>query len=211
MMKVTLTSDIHAVASSINVRSAAFTRPFIVAIDGRSGTGKSTFAAALAKHMNAVAIDGDDFYQGGTGIATDPLAKRASRCIDWRAQRTVLTTLRAGRSAAYHPFDWNRFDGNCVPAEHVVPSSPLILLEGVYSARPELADLLDFRILLQASAALRHERLLCREGAIGEWERRWHEAEDWYFANCVPIDGFDLVIEALIDDGDREARRPKCS
>lgn len=80
--------------------------PLIVAIDGRSGTGKSTLAKALARRLPAVVIEGDDFYAGGTQILGDPAAARAARCIDWQAQRPVLSALRQDHPARYHAFAW---------------------------------------------------------------------------------------------------------
>src|SRR5690625_4571547 len=41
------------------------TSPVIVAVDGRSGTGKSTLSAWMAAQLGALHIDQDDFYAGG--------------------------------------------------------------------------------------------------------------------------------------------------
>ncbi len=169
--------------------------PFVVAVDGRSGTGKSTLAKALAKRLPATVIEGDDFYAGGTGIEGDPPQSRAARCIDWQAQRRVLTALRAGQAASYHAFDWDTFDGSVAEeATHIAPAA-ILILEGAYSARPELRDLVDLTLLATVPDAVREERLLEREGEIGPWERQWHEAEDWYFAHAAPDSAFDLVLD----------------
>jgi uridine kinase len=169
--------------------------PLVVAIDGRSGTGKSTLAGALAERLGATVIEGDDFYAGGTGIEGDPPASRAARCIDWQAQRRVLTALRQGQGASYHAFDWEAFDGSPVTRPTEVAPAPMVILEGAYSARPELRDLLDLTILATVPAEVREARLRAREGEIGPWERQWHEAEDWYFAVAAPVTGFDLVLD----------------
>lgn len=198
-------SNVRSVASLIEARAGG-DRPIVVAIDGRSGVGKSTYAAELAGIVGATIIEGDDFYSGGIEIATDPPAARVGRCIDWRRQRAVLTMLRGGGPAAYRPFDWERFDGSVAAKERVVRPATVILLEGVYSGRPELSDLVDLRILLRAPNAVRQQRLLRREGRIGDWERRWHEAEEWYFAHQLPATGFDLVVETGSDGEDGETR-----
>lgn len=169
--------------------------PLVVAIDGHSGTGKSTLTEVLARRLSAAVIEGDDFYKGGTGIDGDPPKARAARCIDWRAQRLVLSALRQGQPAHYHAFDWDAFDGSTCGDATIIEPAPIILLEGVYSARPELRDLLDFSILVRIPAALRLARLSAREGAPGPWELQWHEAEDWYFTNAAPVSAFDLVLD----------------
>lgn len=46
-------------------------------------------------------------------------------------------------------------------------------------ASTDFADLLDVKILVLASDAVRRQRLTEREGSIGDWECQWHEAEEW--------------------------------
>ena len=71
-----------------------------------------------------------------------------------------------------------------------------MILEGVYSARSELADLLHLRVLLDTRAEIREARLLEREGEHrrGDWPARWSSAEDHYFAALMPPEAFDVVI-----------------
>lgn len=186
-------SALDRVIGLIELRGAG-SRPIVIAIDGKSGAGKSTFAAALAERTGAALIEGDDFFVGGVDLAGDDPASRARRCIDWKRQREVLAALRAGRHATYRAFDWQAFNGKlCDEAAQIEPK-PIIILEGVYAARRELADLVDLRVLLEAAESVRAERLLLREGAIGQWERQWHEAEDWYFRQAVRPADFDLIL-----------------
>lgn len=166
----------------------------MVAIDGRSGSGKSTLAAALAQTIDAAVVEGDDFYAGGIGLRNDSLTSRALACIDWTAQRTVLEALLAGEEACWHPFDWDAFDGTRSALPSRLGPRQLILLEGTYSARPELADLLGLRVLVTVSDAEREARLLMREGSIGPWERQWHEAEEHYFRTVMPVHHFDVIV-----------------
>ncbi len=59
---------------------------------------------------------------------------------------------------------------------------PIIILEGVYAPRPQLADLIDCKVPVTLANELREDCLLIREGAVGRWERQWQEAEAYYFA-----------------------------
>ncbi len=170
-------------------------RPCVVALDGRSGAGKSTLAKKLARVLDACVVDGDAFFDGGVDLRHDGPEAAARACIDWRRQRPVLEALRAGREARYHGFDWEAFDGSLEPHATRVPPAPFIVLEGVYAARPELADLVDLRVVLTVSFATRDARLAQREGSIGPWERQWHAAEDWYFAHAAPLSWFDAVVD----------------
>jgi len=87
-------------------------------------------------------------------------------------------------------------DGRLAAAVSAVPAD-IVVLDGAYSARPELADLFGLRVLLQVARATRRERLLLREGEHdrAEWEARWGEAEDLYFESVMPPEAFDLVID----------------
>jgi len=153
---------VERIAALVAGRSA----PLVVALDGRSGAGKSTLATAVAARLDATVVEGDDFYAGGTGEQWDVMtaAEKVEHVIDWRSQRPVLEALRRGQATDYHPYDWDGdIDG---PAAHVVTVEPahVVILDGAYSARPELADLLDLRVLLDVPAEVRRAQLLAREG-----------------------------------------------
>ncbi|MDZ4374043.1 MAG: hypothetical protein U1C74_21820 [Phenylobacterium sp.] len=187
-------AGISGLSDAIAQRAGQGLGPHIVGLDGRSGVGKSTVAAALAERLEAAVIAGDDFFAGGVAIRDDSPESRAAACIDWTRQRCVLEALRTGREADWRAFDWEAFDGRlCDRATRVAPR-PVVILEGVYSARPELHDLLDTRVLLTLPDSLRNTRLRNREGALGPWERQWQEAEDVYFAQIMPLDRFDLIL-----------------
>lgn len=91
--------DANTLADIIARSARQKVSPFIVAIDGRSGVGKSTIARALAERLDACVIEGDDFYAGGVDLRTDSPASRAVACIDWVRQRAVLESLLSGKLA----------------------------------------------------------------------------------------------------------------
>jgi uridine kinase len=183
-----------ALIAAIRERGSELARPCVVALDGRSGAGKSTLAAGIAAPLGASVLDGDDFFAGGVAVRSDAPQDRVRDCIDWKRQRPVLEALRAGRHATYAAFDWNAFDGRLAVAATIVEPRSVVLFTGVYAARPELADLVDLRILLRVSEATRVARLLAREGGISDWERQWHEAEEWYFTQVVPPHAFEVIL-----------------
>jgi len=74
----------------------------LVAIDGRSGTGKSTIAAALAVALQASVVPSDDFFAAHITDAewdARDAATRARDAIDWRRlRREAVEPLLAGHS-----------------------------------------------------------------------------------------------------------------
>lgn len=189
-----VTADVELLARFVAGTVGTRDRPSIVALDGRSGAGKSTLAAALARRLNAAVLEGDDFYAGGIEVRHDSPEMRAAACIDWTRQRPVLEALRAGREGVWRAFDWEAFDGRLCDVPTRLEPRPIVIIEGVYAARSELADLVDQRILVTAPDDLRGQRLEAREGSIGPWDRQWHEAEEFYFRHLMPPDQFDLVV-----------------
>jgi uridine kinase len=189
------TADLQPLAALVRERAGELARPCIVAIDGRSGAGKSTLAARLAQVLDAIVLDGDGFFAGGVDVRGDGPEDRARDCIDWRRLRSVLEALRAGQSAGYLAFDWHVFDGRLeLEPTHLDPH-PVVLVDGVYAARPELRDLIDLCVLVRVRDETRITRLLAREGGIGPWERQWHEAEAWYFDHAAPPLAFDVIVD----------------
>lgn len=94
--------------------------PYIVAIDGRSGSGKTTVGGAVAHLLgDAPVIHMDDLYDGWQG------AEAGSRLL----VRDILEPIRRGEQAAYHRFDWESGAYN----QHVieVPTHKFLVVEGV--------------------------------------------------------------------------------
>ena len=95
-------------------------------------------------------------------------------------------------------FDWERFDGTLDAEATVCEPADVIVLEGAYSARPELADLLDLRVLVDVPYEIRRDRCVARDGDDWheDWFQRWRAAEDHYFDHVVPAEAFDLVLRS---------------
>jgi cytidylate kinase len=66
-----------ALLVGIRERARELARPCVVALDGRSGVGKSTLAANIAAALGACVLNGDDFFAGGTTVRSDTPQDRA--------------------------------------------------------------------------------------------------------------------------------------
>jgi hypothetical protein len=160
-------------------------------------------AGGLCTSEDFGVIEGDTFYAGGSAEAWDRLApaEKADRVIDWRRQRAVLEQLHRSGVAQWQSFDWDADDWDSetiplVPIPTVARAAPVVILEGAYSCRPELHDLLDLRVLLDMPHDLRRQRVIDREGEDyqADWEARWSTAEDYYLGMVMPPERFDLVL-----------------
>jgi uridine kinase len=166
----------------------------VVALDGHGAAGKSTIAAAVAYATGAALVRTDDFFQrpptrpGGAPHGGQALAQY----YDWRRIRAeALEPLRRRRAAAFRRFDWPR---GTEPGPWVtVEPSDLILLEGVFSAAPELSDLVDRSVLVDTPEPERLRRLHARVSP-DDWDADWLAAEQAYFDEIRPRSSFGLIV-----------------
>jgi len=197
-------TEASLLVAAIEARLKRRARPLLVAIDGPSGSGKSDLAALLARALDAVVVPSDDFYASDVTdadwAARGP-AERVADVIDWRRLRAeALEPLRAGQTASWHPFDFERRrpDGTFPRSASRVTLEPaaVVILDGAYSSRPELADLIDLSVFVDVAPAECHRRLVERDGEpyTDAWEQRWKAAEDYYFTAVRPPSSFDLVV-----------------
>ncbi len=144
------------------------------------GNWRAAGATALV-----VAIDG----YGASGKTT--LAKEVGATLDAVVLHTDdhLHAAQLGddpRPMAQY-YDWERLRG-CVTAT----VAPVILVEGVSSASPALADLVTHAVFVATPEPVRLQRLHARV-SDQEWDEAWLVAERVYFATRPP-ESFDLVV-----------------
>jgi hypothetical protein len=116
--------------------------PPILGVDGRSGSGKSTFAERLANEVS-----------GATVVHTDDLAWHES-FFGWEHLLVdgVLAPVRGGRAVAFRPPAWEERDRR---GAVVVPAGcPLLVVEGVGVGRRSLARHLDALVWVQSDGDL---------------------------------------------------------
>jgi uridine kinase len=166
---------VDAVVAAIRAGPVSAHRP-VVAIDGRSGSGKSTVAEAVAQAIGAVIVPCDQFFAASMSNAEwdrRTPEQRAADAIDWhRLKRETIEPLRTGRPARWYAFDFlagPRGDGTYpmqrTPTE--LAPKPVVLLDGAYSARPELAEVLNLSVLVEAAPATRGSRRARRQISSG--------------------------------------------
>ncbi len=139
----------------------------IVAITGGSGAGKTTLARALAKRLGAgaVVIAEDDYYRCASTIRDfdaamhnfdEPAAKEHDLL------REHLALARSGEA-----FDKPVYDlvtHRRQPQVERIAHASALIVEGIHLlARPDLRDMFDLKVYIDADEALRLGRRMIRD------------------------------------------------
>lgn len=108
--------------------------PVIIAVDGRSGAGKTTLAVELAarlrQHHKVSLFHLEDIYPGWNGLMPG---------IE-RYVGTVLKPLSEGQAAEWTSWDWEKhYDGGL----NVTLPAEIVIVEGVGAAADAARPMLD--------------------------------------------------------------------
>jgi uridine kinase len=167
----------------------------LVAVDGPSGAGKTSFALRLAETLGgAPVVHTDDLLDGWE-----------DQFSFWgRLEDQVLGPLRQGGPGRYQRYLWHRRRFGGVPV--TVAPADVVIVEGVSAARAVIRPELSLAVFVTAPADLRWDRAMDRHvlspGAVADdrialraYLERWRAAEDRHFAEDETADHADLVID----------------
>ena len=170
------------------------TKPFVLALDGRCGSGKTTLADRLAKQFPAsIVLHTDDFYlppaQRLHGWEQTPCANMDLA----RLRDEALRPAYAGQPVQYRAYSCR--EGAYQPAQEL-PTQPLVILEGSYSHHPLLTGYETLRVFVTCSKEEQTRRLQEREGErYANFAARWVPLEEGYFAQYRIEKTADFVID----------------
>lgn len=174
----------------------------VVIIDGRSGSGKSTVATTLARHLAMAGIRDlqvtgpDRWYPGWHG-----LEQGRQTLIELLTGTPPLGTVRSGkayrdnRTYGYREWDWEQSrPGRFVRLDRDRP----LLIEGSGSLCPATAMVADLAIWVDCDAELRRRRALERDGATYEpWWEVWASQEEEHLRVNQPQLLADVIVRCL--------------
>ena len=185
----------------LKLRGGFSPRPFMLAIDGRCGAGKSTLATALKNALErripkpAVTIlHADDFFPRLEQRTAERLKTPGGNFDHERFSEVVLRKLLINKPFSFRPFDCKSMS----LAEPIsVESSHVAIIEGSYCLHPELRDHYDLKVFLDIDPEEQRERILMREGEekFNAFIERWIPMEELYFNGCGVRECADAVIK----------------
>ena len=164
---------------------------FIISIDGRAASGKSTLAALLKQELQATVFHMDDYFLPPEMKTTKRLSKAGGNVHYERMKEEVLDHLDKD-SVEYRKY-------NCMTGELEKmtrePLSKFIVIEGVYSQQNELKKYYDFNIYTQISKREQLRRLRLRNPKLlTKFVDEWLPLEENYFFQANIKDSFDYIV-----------------
>ena len=186
----------YALLFPLLIRIAKLTKtgkPKIVAIDGQSGSGKTSLSALIQKLFPCNVIHMDDFYLPKRERSPLWLEHPGGNMDLPRVRREILLPARAGMTIRYRPYFCQAEKlGTLVTLPHHL----LTVVEGSYSLHPSLAELYDLCVFLTCSASEQRRRLKRREGNhFSAFETRWIPLEEQYHRLCMPQRKSDFLLD----------------
>jgi uridine kinase len=155
----------------------------LVCIDGPAGAGKTTLSAHLAEVVpGAQVVHCDELLRGWRGLPG--LGATVEE---------LLRPLASGRVGRWRRWDWHA-DGWA--ETHDVAPGGLLVLEGVGSWSPGIADLVGALVWVEAASCVRLDRGIARDGEQmrPQWEQ-WRLDEDALFTRLGTREHADVVVD----------------
>lgn len=175
------------------------TRPYIVALDGLSGAGKTTLVKQLKGILDNIVIIHID----------DHIVERSKRYetgqeqwfeyyqLQWDTKYLIehlFQKIQQNVSFLKLPFYYKEKDTHINKIINLSTNS-IVIIEGIFLLRDEWKNFYDYIIFLDCPKKIRYERVLQRDTYIGDLEerlekykKRYWVAEEYYLKKLKPYE-----------------------
>ncbi len=173
-MNVTIESVIERITELLSNKNQ-----IIIAIDGRSGAGKTTFASELEKILGCNVIHIDDFFLRPEQRTPKRLDSPGENIDHERFLAEVLIPLKNGEKFEFKPFDCHLIS---YKDEVTVEPNRITVIEGSYCCHKNLWEYYDLHIFLDVDRKTQKQRIIKRNGENAEmFFTKWIPLEEKYF------------------------------
>ena len=156
-------------------------RPFVVAIDGMSASGKTTLGKLLHKEFpESSLIHMDDYFLQPHQRTSERLSEVGGNVDYERFLDEIILHLNDKDGFSYRKFYCQT---QLLGSDICVPWKPLVIIEGSYSQHPYFGEAYDLRIFCEISEEEQRNRILKRNGPemLDRFLNEWIPKENAYF------------------------------
>ena len=171
------------------IRGQSSSRPFVIAVDGRAASGKTTFAGMFDFPI----IHTDDFFHPKNQNGVIEMSEHIGNFDIERFKSEVVNNLKNKNSFEYGVFDCAV--GKITDKVTVTPEK-CIIIEGAYCLCPLLTEYADLKLFFDISKETQKNRIISRNGLEGyeRFSKLWIPAEERYFEHFAIQELCDYVI-----------------
>lgn len=165
----------------------------IIAIDGKSASGKSTLAYNLSQLFDCNVFHMDDFFLQKSQRTPERFAQPGGNVDYERFYDEVYKPLTEKNNVLYRKFDCSKM---ALGKTETVEYKKLNIVEGAYSMRPEFKDGYALKIFLNIDSEKQKKRILNRNGKamLERFINEWIPLEEKYFEYFSVADNADIVV-----------------
>ncbi len=169
------------------------TKPLVIAIDGRSASGKTTFASLLNKELNAQVIHTDDFFRPRNKNGELEISEFDGNFDIKRFKDEAVNGILSNEAFECGILDCSK--GVIYKTVRYV-ASQCFVVEGAYSLNPKLGDYADIKVFFDVERDVQESRISSRNGKemYDIFKKIWIPAEERYLSHYNIISTCDLIV-----------------
>lgn len=168
--------------------------PFILAIDGMCGSGKTSLAKELSNIYNCNVFHMDDFYLPFELRTKERLEQPGGNVHYERFKEKVLVPLLKQEPVTYAPYQCST---GSYGETRIIDFKNINIVEGSYSLHPFFNQVYDCKVFLTINETVQIERIHKRSGEekLRQFLDKWIPMENKYFTELHIQSISDLVMD----------------
>ena len=188
--------DLRPLLNKLDEKTQSGKEFYVIAIDGKAGSGKTTIANELSTMLDASIIHMDDFFLLPELRTKERLEEAGGNVHYERFIEEVVKPLKKNSlkdGFSYRIFDCSKLDYNGL---NYVKPSKFYIVEGSYSCHSKFLDYADLRVFIDVDERTQMQRIINRNGEekAKQFKERWIPMEEKYFTAMQIKQKADVVI-----------------
>lgn len=166
----------------------------VIALDGKSGSGKSMAAYLLSLIFDASVVHMDDFFLPVEKRTRERYAEPGGNVHFERFRDEVARYIKKNEDFSFRRFDCAIMDYG---AKVEVEAKPVMIVEGVYSQHIEYRSIYDLKVFFNIDSQTQREIIYERNGEqmYNMFVDAWIPMEEKYFEHSEIKDKSHMIIE----------------